>query len=453
MSSAVEIVVTPLVAPSLPSLLPLLPTLATAGATIGVCAAAYGTYVAIDRLRKGYQTALKEFAADSDAGEQARQSLAHDQQLAAVMAAATAELTQVSAVEDAGTAFLRHRLRVLAEQSSSLPDQDLPLQCLTLLRTIEESPTNITAHLTAYHQLTQALIAARVANPSESAVDEELAALREEIQSPLLTTQKRVGTQRLLLNQLEKLQLLKARQPHLALQGIKLLRERMHREAGLQAERRDAQRKAAEEMQLLIANCHARLTAVSELPDLPDQAAHAVALFHQLNAALARASTRNLGELRQLTQQADTLFTECERLLQERLVATYISDQVATVLQELDYQVTEVAPDNAQHATLLAKVDNDVAIELRVQGNGKLTTEMVALSEDASRQGQTSQEKVCAVVDQLVSELAKRQCKVRERFRTSLTDGEMLRVVEAPPEEESIITQKTPKQQRMESQS
>jgi len=46
--------------------------------------------------------------------------------------------------------------------------------------------------------------------------------------------------------------------------------------------------------------------------------------------------------------------------------------------------------------------------------------------------------------------LAERQCKVRERFRTSLTDEETLRVIEAPTEETSAVRTETPRQLEME---
>ena len=74
-----------------------------------------------------------------------------------------------------------------------------------------------------------------------------------------------------------------------------------------------------------------------------------------------------------------------------------------------------------------------------MQGNGRLSTEMVALSEDAARTGQHSQEKVCSLVDQVIGELHARKLPVRERFRSSLAPEQALRVVEAPEEEETIV--------------
>jgi hypothetical protein len=141
-----------------------------------------------------------------------------------------------------------------------------------------------------------------------------------------------------------------------------------------------------------------------------------------------------------LVQEAELLFTNCQQLLEEQAIASYLGEQISDVLITMGYQVAQVPPAApAEHRAYLAMVGDDLGLEFHLDGRGHLATEMVALSAQASGAGQAGQEHICSLADKVFAALTERECVVREQFRSSLSPGEKLRVVEMESTEERTV--------------
>lgn len=409
---------------------------------------AYAAYSVVRQLQQDYQTTLDELHAQCAADQQARDHAARAQQAGETTALLLAGLTASHAAEDAEITFLRAQVSQLAESAPA--DTPFVIQCHTLLRAMAESPEQIPLHLTNYQRLRDAY-APDTAKLHTGRFTQELSQLREEILSPLLDASACTDLRAQLLAQLDQLQQLAVRQQVLARQGLQLLRQRVQREQYAQVEQRTTRQQQAETQRALVTNCLARLRSVSNLPDAPEHTARAKVLLGRLADAFAGNSADIPATVHTLSQEADALYAACERYLKERLVSAYVGDQVSEVLVTLGYQVSHVETNTGTtQRELLTAVDADFGIEFQIQGNGRLTTEMVALSEDGARAGAAAQEKVCSLVDQVIGELRTRKLPIRERLRSSLTPNQQLRVVETPEEEEIAGQHTAPRLREME---
>jgi len=112
-------------------------------------------------------------------------------------------------------------------------------------------------------------------------------------------------------------------------------------------------------------------------------------------------------------------------------VAEYVSSQVTDVLLSLGYQINHLPPERPSgSAGCVALLDSSIGVQFRVEADGRLRTEAVALTESASGSGEEVEERVCALVDQVLQSLRQRpECRVRERARRRAKSGERLRVL------------------------
>ena len=408
---------------------------------------AYAAYSVVRQLQQDYQSTLQDLHAQCETEQRARDEHANAQRDGETTALLLVAYTGASPAADAEVSFVRGQVSQLAESAPA--NSTFAAECQALLQVIDESPAQLPTHLISYLRLREEFTAVDPA-PNTGRVEQELTRLRAEIMSPLLDAPDCASVRAQLLAQLDQLGQVAVRQQVLARQGISLLRRRVQRELQTQAEARQTRRRQAEETRVLAADCLARLRAVSNLPDLPEQTARATALQSRLADIFTGASAEIPARLQALSHETAELFAECVHHLNEKLVSAYVGDQVAEVLGELGYQVSHVeSASTTVRNDLFTQIDADFGIEFHVQGNGRLSTEMVALTEDALHTGPEAQEKICAVVDQVVGELRERQLPVRERFRSSLVPGQPLRLVEAPVEV-TIAMPEAPKQQRME---
>jgi hypothetical protein len=452
MSGKMDSIVTPALA---------LPFLGAAGlipaaTIIGAGAVTYGAYALVRRLQQDYQQALSEFNQRSFTAVEESMAATEQQQASAAAASALAANTRVSATEDATLTFLQQRAQRLTERVAALPasSPELLADCQVLQHAIQESPTDITTHFETYQRLAEevATVAANTPTLVDNALTDELTALREEINSPLLTAPECTDIHAQLLQQLEMLEALAGdRQLLVANQGLALLRRRVRRELQVQAERHQERIRQANEMRILVAEMLAKLQAVAQQNADLEAQVRAVSLLAQVQTELAQASVDDLAALRTLAKAVDTLFVACEQRFLQQATSSYVGDQVTDVLLSMGYCVTQVsAEDTEESRTYVATVDNATALQLRVDGNGRFTTEMVALTEQAAEATAPMQGNVCSLVDQILAALRERQCTVREKFRSTLEVGERLRVVELPAtEEQPGHTTATPLYMRM----
>jgi len=383
----------------------------------------------VKRLHEDYQDGLREFHRQASLDAQTRQELVDRERERTDEAAKLIARTQVTASSDVTAEFLRRRVEHLEQRLTEQADAEIAAQCRQLLTDMAQAPERFNEYLETYRRLADA----EKRKAAGGMLREEIAVLREEIQSPLLEAPELAETRRQLLEQLDALQAVAVRQRTVARQGLTVLRRRVFREIEAQAQRRQAQAKVAAERRYLVGEIVAKMSAVLRVPDLPDITRQAQELSARLNQVLA-GDDDNLIELQTLAQQAGELFAACENALSMQVVSAYIQDEVTDVMLSLGYQVTPIAGEGDRRR-FLAPVDEEYGIEFQVDGGGRLGTEMVALHSGAAVTDPDAQEKICGIVDQMIEQLKAHHQNVREHFRTSLQPGEQLRVVETDAEE------------------
>jgi len=396
---------------------------------LGAGGIAYGVYALLKRLHEDYQEGLQEFHHQSSLEAQVRQHLTDRQRDKTNEVLELIAQTRVTSSTDINTEFLRHRVEQLRERHTRA-DDEFTRQCQTLLAEIAQAPESFNTHLEAYRRLADA--ATEQPEAARGSLAGEIAALREEILSPLLDAPDLTHTREQLLAQLDALQAVSVRQRTVARQGLSVLRQRVYREIQTQAERRRGQAKAAEERRYLVSGILAKLQAVLRVPDMPVFTDRAQALSAQLNETLAQ-DDGALSEIQQLAVQAGELFVACEQSLSAQVVSAYIQDEVSDVMASLGYQVTRISGEDDEQR-LVAAMDDAHGVEFRVSG-GNITSEMVALTPDAAAADSEAEEKACHIVDQFLAIFKEHHQGTRERFRTSLLPKEQLRVVEIEPAE------------------
>jgi len=390
---------------------------------LGVGGVAYGVYAILKQLQNDYQDGLQEFHQKATVDAQTRQNLSDQERDKTEEGLDLVARTRVTSTTDANAQFLLHRVEQLQERHSE--NTEIIEQCTKLLKKIAQSPDQFNSHLEAYRRLADAAGKRRTGDT----LQEEIAALREEIESSLLDDVAETRAQ--LLAQLDNLQAVAVRQRTVAGQGLSVLRQRVYREIRAQAERRQIQTRIAEERRYLVSEIFAKTQAILRVPDAPEFAAQAQALTTRLNQALA--GDAELTEIQALARQTGELFAACENALSLHVMSAFMHEEMTDVLQTMGYAVTDIAGE-ADDYRFVTAVDDVHGIEFHVDGLG-LKSEMVALTPDAINATDEDQEKVCHVMDQVVLQMRKRYGNIRERHRTSLKSGELLRVVEISAEE------------------
>jgi len=401
---------------------------AGAGLAVGVA-----SYYAVQQLRKDYQEALCAFQAREQAHHLAlavTEQMQHEQNAEA--AAITAETTARTA-EDATDIFLRQAMARLQTDLDNLPKPDptLSAHCHLLLAEIAAHPEQFEEHYRQYQELLHTLhaIQKQTQHPREVAL-EELAALRAELDSPLLAAAAPTAKRRELLQQLDSLEVLVQSQSSVVEQGIHLFRARVQREVLDAVRMRDAREQSTQEMRALVGEILAKVTALSQT-SLADYPARADVLRARLMAIITATEADNLTALQALGAEVSAEYTASERLLTESANADYLGSQVSDVLLGMGYRVTEIpAEGDAAAATYVAELEHGVGFQFQVNGEGRMGTEMVAFSEETAVMDVANQEHVCQVIDKVLAELRRRDFTVKERFRRTMEEGHALTVIE-----------------------
>ncbi len=406
---------------------------ASAGVALGVAAAAYGAYVAVRKLQSDYQQALDVFHEQQAVDQAHRETTVLQQQAAAIASSTLVSKTQVRAVGNATLMFLHHQVTGLQARAAQVAPE-LTDEVTALATEIQTSPGELAKHFEHYRKIAETL-SAKLAKmqdlPKQSVLAEEFAMLRVELDSPLFATPEGAPAKVQMRDQLTALEALPERQVALAAQGIDALRRRVHREMKDLAERLRTRAREAVELRTLVSEMLAKLHAVAQQESQPAFATRAKSLLQQVTDALVAPSANNLTTLRALAPQVTTLFTDCEKALEEARVSTYVAAQVTDALLNLGYKVAQAEPE-AGTATYLTAVDAHHGLQVSVEQGGRVAAEMVAFTEEHAVTDPPVQEKVCAVTQALMKALAARDLNVREKFRHHYDPGTRLKVVKPP---------------------
>ena len=148
----------------------------------------------------------------------------------------------------------------------------------------------------------------------------------------------------------------------------------------------------------------------------------------------------DLKPLEKLAREADTLFEVTAEQLRQTALKIYLQDQVAEVFTQLGYRVTTAQASTGAGATtsVLAALDGGRGVEVRLDGDGNMVSELVALKSSATQIEPHAQEKVCDLMDEVFEALRSRGCGVREKKRRHFKRGQReLRVVEESRQQSS----------------
>ncbi|RYX83812.1 hypothetical protein EON83_12740 [bacterium] len=438
---------------------------------VGGAVALYGAgrlaYMAAQHLESEYQGAMSDFRARTEAEVAGLRIAQQRQQVQAQHAVRTVASASTKAEVDANAEFLRASLRRargrLGEGSDVPPD--LPAQMAVLENEIQNGASNLAQVWKELEKL-QAQVSAinvqRVARQTEAAtrpdekkaaqiahMQEELALLRAEFDSPLWQRGEGVAEQARLSARLNSLEGLLETQPASVAQGIVLLQSAVARSRDLLAANEDARRRKIAEKATLVREFSGAITARGQaLSSLDDNAASqiGVSLLAKLSVILARSRDSELDELRSLATEAETHFAATQKRLSDAAMAAFVQLQVADVLSELGYRVQTVEGDE-QPTSLLAVLDSENGVQIHVGGDGQLQSELVAFGagEGEVPADRWAQERACNLVDQIYDGLRQRKLEVKERKRKTLRSGDSVRRMARDNNKEETLIASAPK--------
>jgi hypothetical protein len=451
---------------------------AALGGAVLVVGAAGAALLAAHQLHKSYRAALDEYnqRVESEQAEFREINLIHQKETS--QALFQARKTRVHATESAEITFLLAGTRKLQRRLGDWPDVEptLPDACSKLIATLEKPDQDLKLLFAEYESLGAAVAdwAAKKRTESiqksvgtstlergdfEQGIAIGISELRDEIYNapPHILSDQQRGK---LKQSLEQVEHLKATQPRMAEQSLRLLRSRVSRELTLGAElyvrKRQEQEKYSARLRELSGHISARAQATLTALDneelinnglassiVATLQAKALVQLKQLSSLVAGELPANLAPLESLAHEADKLFEATGDQLRQLALQIYLEAQVTEVFTELGYRVSTIEGSSADEAGMVATLDRTHGIEVRLDRDGILASELVALSPSNAAIDPEIQEKACSVMDDVIDALKRRGCGVREKKRRHYKLGERsLRVVKTSRKKEAPFVQR-----------
>jgi len=388
------------------------------------------------KMQDDYHEATSQLKSRVMLQEVARSQAAIQDREASQAALRLAELTKLQDSDNATLTMIENSIRQLAERLQAMPvvSKDLTVRCQSLLAALANRPEDALTVLDEYFRISQEIgslqtVPIVATRRPEAQLRDALTTLRSEVLSPALDSPPCARIRQGFLASLDALDHLVDREPKVAAQGVKALRERIHRELRDQIDCSRKQAQASLEIRKATVSILAHLTAVEKAPELAGFHQQAATIRKKLVAALASPDL-SVRSITGLADSAESLYNECQGFLQSQVQIAYIEQQVREVLLGMGYKVGR--PAASDNSAILAEIDPGMGLEVRMDRVGNLVTEMVAFSQSTADVNLSKQEKVCAITDDLMRQLRSRELGVREKFRSHKKSGQSLRVVESP---------------------
>lgn len=414
-------------------------------ATLAVGASALACYRAAKHLPDAYNAAMNEFRgrAEVELNGLFTSKNAHD--LAMQSAAQLVERAQTP-LEDANLSFLNGQIEKLRARSGEDSPPDVKAMFETLQSQIAASPAEIVAHWREFETLQSAISktllerAARETAFAPSSNEKkavqieflraELENLGAQLENPLWNSQEGQKARENLQIRLENLRALLETSPASSAQGLILLQGALNRARDTLAAQEQLRREKREEKSLLVRELSgtiaARAQAIAGQNELPAARESALSLLARLSQFLSSDFGDDLTQLRALNEEAENLFEQTHKTLHETAFAAYLRAQVRDVLGELGYRVADLEGEKG----LVAVVDDKTGVEIEIDGNGALSSHLVAFSDaESAPVNFWAQEKACALLDEVYAGLRRRQLTVKEKKRKTLRDGDRVKTL------------------------
>lgn len=398
----------------------MMPVVAVGTAAFAVTA---GALMAAKKLRCDFESAREEFEQRCRQDEAGMQAEANRQAFKSISASGFAAAISAGS-ENTTVTFLQGSLADMANRAARAGMEDVRRRAVELAGAVDTADAKET--LQAYFALSDQMEAA----PQDDLNRGMLEALRSEIESPALAAASQAKVRKQFVGQLEKLEAVGDRNASVVRQGAENLRARVRREIADHADREQLALRERIQKRELVADAYAMLRAVLEGSGDPNECMQANGLLGDLGAAFQKGTPPTLSELEALLAKTRSLFQKCEKRLEEVAAHAYVAESVKDVLIGMGYNVSEVPAEIAtRDPGCMVSIDGDSGVVVSVAPDGRMLTEMVAFSQHGVNPDEAAEKKVCAVVDDILAGLRRRDIPMEERSRKKLRPGHKLRVV------------------------
>jgi hypothetical protein len=400
---------------------PLLSSLSASGMAItglGIAAVSVAVYLAVKDLQREHASSMAIFNQRSTAYQSniVEKTAAYSAQLA--MALELAEATYQQATQNAMTDFIAHKLHSCVQRMMITPDapSDLMVRLQLLQDEYKENGESEEIAERVYQLSMEIFEETTLSTHSISAekVLEEIESVKQEI--ILLPADMQIE----LIESIEKYEKMADKQSKMAMQGVKLLKDRVYREITLIRKRA----KEREESRTLINESLACINAMQRQSLEVYYQDAAAEYLSELQELIQKSS--GLAAIIEINKRITTTYKECEVVLQRLSDNELVKIKLVETLLSMGMKV-QMKEDGEEG--IIAVIDSTVGMDFSIQ-DGQLKAEMVAMNEDKTVMPDEV-ESGCQITDAVMEKLAGDGMEVREKFRKSqkYEAGHKLRVV------------------------
>ncbi|MEI6519977.1 MAG: hypothetical protein WCO98_08070, partial [bacterium] len=404
--------------PPMQALLPAVSATGMLATGAGIAAVSVAVYLAVKDLKREHEASMAIFnqrCADHEAHIIAKNA-AYSAQLASALE--LAEVTYQVSTQNALADFIVHKLHNCIQRMTIAPNapEDLITRLNILQNEFNENGESEEIAERIY-QLSNDIFESTelsVHTISAEKVLEEIENVKQEI--ILLPAE----LQAKMLESVEQYEKMAVKQSKMAMQGVKLLKDRIYREITLIKQRE----KEREESRKLINESLACINAMQK-QNLETYYQDAAAEFlNELQALIQKSS--GIQAIREMYQRINTTYNECETVLQKLSDNEMVKMKLIETLLSMGMKV-QVKEDGEEG--IIAVIDSTVGMDFSIQ-NGEVKAELVAVNEEKTAMPDEI-EGGCQLTDTVMEHLAENGMEVREKFRKShkYADGHKLRVV------------------------
>jgi hypothetical protein len=398
---------------------------------VGALGYAVGTGVAsiaiaaANQLQSDYQKAKAEMAAQ--AARVAAENLQWATEAAQRGRAASDLMARFAQPEgDAAALYTRNRLAQLAKRAESAGAADLAKEAELLLEEAGKDPASVLDRLFRLAEAVDLAMTQRAkAAPNSAPTAEALFDAFDDELEPLTFGEKKAKSQ--CEDQSRRLRQMASTNPAMAIQGLELLRAKVRRLARESLIEAETQRKERGRRLELVGEIVSRLRAVASCGAAPTESRAAEEAMKSFSAYLARPGGGSVRDLEGFLQKAEALFKQCQERLDLAVSAAIVQDIVSSALLERGYKISAV-PSEAE-ASGLVSLDQNLGLTFEIDRDGQIRTEAVALNPESAEPDSASEERVCALVDEIYASLRNKGVAVKERGRRRRKPSEKLPVV------------------------
>lgn len=412
---------------ALPAAVPAFSATGMAITGLGIAAVSVAIYLAVKDLKREHDESIAIFNARSDTYQNniIEKNAVYSAQLASALE--SANVTYQTANQNAMEDFITHKLRSCMQRMMITPDA--PNDLVSRLKQLQDdfNTTGETDEIAErIYQLSNEIFE-NTALSTHSISAEELLDEIEIVKQEIILLPAEM--QNIMLESLAQYEKIADKQTRMALQGIKLLKERIYREI-TEIKKREAER---EESRKLINEALACINAMQKQSLEIKYQQLAATYLNELQELILQ--TSNIAVIKDMYQKINNSYLECEELLQKLSDNEYVKIKLIETLLSMGMQV-QMKEDGEEG--IVAIIDSTVGMDFSLQ-NGQMKAEMIAINDEKTVMPDKVEEG-CKITDAVMEKLAENGMEVHEKFRKSqkYEEGHKLRVVKVKTAGEEV---------------